>query len=244
MEAVGELDEDDAHVLRHRDDHLPVVLGLGLLAALERDPRQLRDAFDELRDLVAERAANLLEIGARVLDHVVQERGGDRVPVEMQLGADACDPERMVDELPARAPRLPLACPFRDHERVPQEVAVDLRVVRTDLGNQLLDEVFVMPLGIENTHGVSVLRPIPKAFLVEGGGSRVEDALHGCARRWLRQRSRDGWQSRCATRSSRSADPLARSRGARQRPRTRSSRNVSDSSSRRRRPFAVSSPSS
>ena len=51
VEAVGELDEDDADVLRHRDDHLPVVLGLGLLAALERDPGQLRDALDELRDL-------------------------------------------------------------------------------------------------------------------------------------------------------------------------------------------------
>ena len=85
VQAVGELDEDDAHVLRHRDDHLPVVLGLGLLAALERDPRQLRDAVDELRDLVAERGANLLEIGARVLDDVVQERGGDRLLVEMQL---------------------------------------------------------------------------------------------------------------------------------------------------------------
>ena len=32
VEAVGELDEDDSHVLRHRDDHLPVVLRLGLLA--------------------------------------------------------------------------------------------------------------------------------------------------------------------------------------------------------------------
>ena len=35
VQAVGELDEDDAYVLRHRDDHLAVVLGLGLLAALE-----------------------------------------------------------------------------------------------------------------------------------------------------------------------------------------------------------------
>ena len=51
VEAVGELDEDDADVLRHRDDHLPVVLGLRLLTALERDPGQLRDALDELGDL-------------------------------------------------------------------------------------------------------------------------------------------------------------------------------------------------
>ena len=54
VEAVGELDEDDADVLRHRDDHLPVVLGLGLLTALEGDPGQLGDALDELGDLRAE----------------------------------------------------------------------------------------------------------------------------------------------------------------------------------------------
>ena len=33
VEPVGELDQDDAHVLRHRHDHLAVVLGVGLLAA-------------------------------------------------------------------------------------------------------------------------------------------------------------------------------------------------------------------
>ena len=54
VEPVGELDQDDPDVLGHRDDHLPVVLGLGVLAALELDPRQLRDALDEVRDLVAE----------------------------------------------------------------------------------------------------------------------------------------------------------------------------------------------
>src|SRR6185369_9478609 len=54
VEAVGELDQDHADVLRHRDNHLPVVLRLRLLAALELDARQLRHALDELRDLVAE----------------------------------------------------------------------------------------------------------------------------------------------------------------------------------------------
>ena len=47
VQPVRELDQDHADVLGHRDDHLAVVLGLRLLAALELDPRQLRDAFDE-----------------------------------------------------------------------------------------------------------------------------------------------------------------------------------------------------
>ncbi len=158
VQAVGELDEDDAHVLRHRDDHLPVVLGLGLLAALERDPRQLRDAVDELRDLVAELGADLVELGTRVLDDVVEERGGDRLLVEVEPRADARNPERVVDELLARPPRLALVGALGDLERAAQEILVDVRVVGLDLGDQLVDEVFVMPFGVEDAHRLSVLR--------------------------------------------------------------------------------------
>ena len=157
VQAVRELDQDDAHVLRHRDDHLPVVLGLGLLPALERDPGQLRDTFDELADLGAELRADLLEIGSRVLDDVVQERRSDRLLVEMELGADPRDTERVVDELLARAADLPVVRTLRDGERVPQKVPVDVGVVALDLGDQLVDEVLVMPLGVEDTHRLSVL---------------------------------------------------------------------------------------
>ena len=84
VEAVGELHEDDPHVLGHRHDHLPVVLGLRLLAGLELDARQLCDAVDERGDLVAELLAHGLELDAGVLDDVVEERGGDGLLVEAQ----------------------------------------------------------------------------------------------------------------------------------------------------------------
>ena len=178
MEAVGELDEDDAYVLRHRDDHLAVVLGLRLLAALEADPRQLRDALDELRDVRAELRAKLLEVGVRVLDDVVQQRGGDRLLVEAELGADARDAERMVDELLSRAARLPGVRTLRELERPSQQLLVDVRVVRLDLGDQLLDQVFAMPLGVEDTHEISVL-------------SAVSGSVHAGRRRGAWSRTRD-----------------------------------------------------
>ena len=131
--------EDDADVLRHRHDHLPVVLGLRLLAALEADPRQLRHAFDELRDLGAELGAQLLEIGLGVLDDVVKERSGDRLLVEMKLRADPCDTERVVDELLARPAGLPGMRALGELERATEQLLVDVRVVRLDLGDQLLD---------------------------------------------------------------------------------------------------------
>src|SRR6266404_4440909 len=66
-----------ALVLRHGQDHLSVVLGLRVLAALKLDPGQLGDAFDQLRDLLAELGLELVGVDAGVLDDVVQKRGGE-----------------------------------------------------------------------------------------------------------------------------------------------------------------------
>jgi hypothetical protein len=82
VQAVGELDEDDPDVRGHRHDHLAVVLGLRLVARLERDAGELRDAVDEAGDLLAELGADLVERRRRVLDGVVQQRGDERLGVE------------------------------------------------------------------------------------------------------------------------------------------------------------------
>jgi hypothetical protein len=129
VEAVGELDQDHTGVVGHRDDQLAVVLRFRLLPALEMDSRQLRHALDELGDLVAELLADVRDRGARVLDDVVQERGGDRLVVEAQLRADLCRAPGMEDEVLAGAPLLPLVGPRREQERPRDQVSVDVRVV-------------------------------------------------------------------------------------------------------------------
>src|SRR3712207_9241971 len=78
VEPVGELDEDDAHVVDHRQKHLADVLGLLLLARLVAYLRDLREAVDEVRDLLAERVAYHVELDERVFDHVVEEPRRDR----------------------------------------------------------------------------------------------------------------------------------------------------------------------
>ena len=82
VEAVGQLDQDHPDVGGHRDHHLPVVLRLLLVAALEGDAGELGDAVDELGDVVAEALAHVVERRGRVLDRVVQQRGADRLRVE------------------------------------------------------------------------------------------------------------------------------------------------------------------
>ena len=158
VEPVGQLDEDDPHVAGHREDHLAVVLRLRVLAALEADAGQLRDALDELGDLVAELVAHLLDRDLGVLDDVVHERGRDRLVVEPQLGADLGGAERVVDEVLARAALLALVRLGGEGERAGQQLPVDFRVVGRDLGEQLLDEVLVSLWSLENRHTQIVLR--------------------------------------------------------------------------------------
>ena len=118
VQAVGELDQDDPDVRGHRDHHLAVVLGLRLVARLERDPGQLGHAVDEAGDLLAERLADLVERGARVLDGVVQQRGAQRLGVEAHAGADLRDADRVGDEVLARLAALVGVVLAGEHERV------------------------------------------------------------------------------------------------------------------------------
>ena len=156
VQAVGELDEDDARILRHRDDHLAVVLDLRVLAARELDARQLRDALDEPRDLVAELALDVRDVASRVLDDVVEERCRQRLLVEMERREDLRRAPRVPDEVLARAAALPLVSPLCERECPAQQVLVDVRLVRGDVRDQLLDEVLVPFLCLDDGHVPSV----------------------------------------------------------------------------------------
>ncbi len=126
VQAVGELDQDDPHVGGHRHHHLAVVLGLRLIARLERDPGQLGHAVDDLSDLLAEALTHLLHRRRGVLDRVMQQRRAERLGVEPHAGADARHADRMDDEVLAGLAPLRGVVLAREHERVLHLLAVDL----------------------------------------------------------------------------------------------------------------------
>ncbi len=125
VQAVGELDQDDADVRRHRHEHLAVVLGLRLVARGERDALELRDAVDERGDLLAELLLDLLQRRAGVLDGVVQQCGAERLGVQAQPGADLRDADRMDDEVLARLAALVGVMDAGEQEGLHDAVAVD-----------------------------------------------------------------------------------------------------------------------
>ena len=88
VQPVGELDEDDAQVAHHRQQHLAERFRLRLLAALELDLVELGDAVDDLGDAVAEPRGELLFGDRRVFDDVVQDRRDDGVCVDAQPRED------------------------------------------------------------------------------------------------------------------------------------------------------------
>ncbi len=200
VQAVGELDQDDPDVVGHRDDHLPVVLGLRVLAALELDPRQLRDALDEVRDLVAELRSDGIGADVGVLDDVVEERGRDRLVVEAQLGADLRGPERVVDEGLAGAPLLALVRTAGEVERAGEQLSVDIRVVGRDLRDQLLEEVFVSFRSVDQGHVQIVVRRPSVAALARISGKGLGVATEKRCRLCSNDTSSDAgrWQAFCA----------------------------------------------
>jgi hypothetical protein len=103
----------------------------------------------------------------------VQERGRDRLVVEPQVGADLGRAEWMVDERLAGAALLALVCACRELEGVRDQVAVGVRVVAGDLGNQLFEEICVPFLSLEKRHGRIVVR-LP--FVTVLPGSQAQDS--------------------------------------------------------------------
>jgi hypothetical protein len=86
--AIGELHQNHADVLRHRDDHLAEVLRL-LLLLRERGRSgefgELGHPIHQLSDFRAEQLGKLFDGGQGVLDRVVEQPGDDRRLVQLEL---------------------------------------------------------------------------------------------------------------------------------------------------------------
>src|SRR3954454_767050 len=139
VQPVGELDQQDADVAGHRDDHLADVLRLGEFARLERQLVELREAVDDLRHVVAELVADRVERHRRVFDRVVEQSRLERRRVEPKIGEDLSHRERVFDERLARKAALSGVGLLGGVVRRLEAPQVTLGVVRTDLPLERVD---------------------------------------------------------------------------------------------------------
>ena len=139
VQPVGELDQDDADVVHHGEQHLAEVLRLPLLARGERNRPQLGDPFDDVGDVGAEQLLDAADRGLRVLDDVVQEPGRNRHDVELHVGELVGHFQRMDQIGLPGVPDLALVLEGRKDIGPPEQVNVGVRVDAPDFFDEVLE---------------------------------------------------------------------------------------------------------
>ena len=108
VEAVCQLHQHHADVAGHGQKHATQIFCLGLGVVGEMDPAQLGDPLHQGPHLGAEASLDLIGGDAGVLDHVVQEAGGDYPCTGAGLPQQIGNGDRMDDVRLARGPQLAL----------------------------------------------------------------------------------------------------------------------------------------
>ena len=95
MLAVGELDEHDAQVARHRHQHFAEILGLRFLVGSELHLVELGETIDELGNFLAELIGQLALAGPGIFQHIVQQRRHHGIGVHAPFDDGAGHRQRM-----------------------------------------------------------------------------------------------------------------------------------------------------
>ena len=138
VQAVGELHQQHADVVAEREQELAEVLGGALVLRLRLDLAELGDAVDQPRDVLAEQLFDLFRSGERVLDRVVEDGGGDGLVVELQVGEDARDLDRMAEIGIAAGARLRAVRLHREDVGAIDQPLVRIGIVGADFLDQLI----------------------------------------------------------------------------------------------------------
>jgi hypothetical protein len=129
LQTVGELDEDDANVVDHRQQHLADVLRLSLFLAGKLNLVDLGDALDDVGNLLAELALQILAGDGRVFHRVVQQAGGDGGGVHLHLGEHGGDFQGMDEVGFARGAGLARVVALGEFVRLADQLKIVARPV-------------------------------------------------------------------------------------------------------------------
>jgi len=180
VQAVGELDEHHAHVLRHGQQHLAQALRLRVLVtrtlrlALEfLDYLHLRDAVHEFCDARTELLLQVLQTHAGVLDHVVENRGCQGFMIQPQVGEGPGHRQGMLHVRFAGYAPLTRVCPGGERYGTAQDFLFRLRPARQDGGEPVLQRARLGRFAGGNGSGPGHGRVISLQRSLNDGG-RVE----------------------------------------------------------------------
>ncbi len=139
VQAVGELDEDDADVVDHGEHHFAEVLGLRFFSGREINLADLGDALDDVGNLFAEFLADFNGGDRGVFDRVVEQAGGDGNGIHFHVGENVADFERMHQVGLARGPGLSRVVLLGEFVGSLDQVEVVVGTVLAQLPHQLAE---------------------------------------------------------------------------------------------------------
>ena len=105
----------------------------------KRDGADLGDALDDVGDVGAEELLDALDRRQRVFDDVVEEAGRDGHGVELHVGQEVGDGERVDEVWFAGVADLSPVLEGREDVGLPQQLDVGVRAVGPDLFEQILE---------------------------------------------------------------------------------------------------------
>ena len=140
VQPVGKLDQQHADIVGHREQEFAEVFGGAFVFGLRLDLAELGDAVDEPADVTAEQAFDLLGRRQRIFERVVEQRGDDRLGIEMEVGQNARNLDRMAEIGVAR--RTFLAAVLLDGKHIG---AVEQRLVDVGIISAHALDKFILP---------------------------------------------------------------------------------------------------
>ena len=176
VQPVGQLDEQHADVVGHRQQELAQIFGRAFILGLRFDFRQLGDAIDEPPDRGAKFRDNLFLRRQRVFDRVMQDRGRNRLIVQVQIGQNPRDFDGMTEIGIARCPQL---APVHLHRK--NIGTIEQRLVRVGIiGFDPLNQ-FILPKHIDMMEVRRRGMQPPNLFICAQSG---KTSRHRSAHRW------------------------------------------------------------
>ena len=146
VQSVRKLDDDDADIVAHREEHAPQIFRLLIFAALEVELVELGHALDEQDDGVPEFLIEFLFGDGRVLDYVMQKRGYHRIRVKPEIDENLGDGYRVDDIIVARLALLTLVRALSEVVRPRYAVVILFAESCLNLGEEFFVIHFCPPL--------------------------------------------------------------------------------------------------
>ena len=97
VQPVAQLDQQHADILAHGEQELAQVFRRALVLGHLLDLGKLGHPVDQPGHVAAEIPLDILDRRQRILDRIVKQRGGDRLLIELQIGHQTGDLDRMAE---------------------------------------------------------------------------------------------------------------------------------------------------